>query len=110
MKVWRAFRAMLGAAARDPLWALFAVPLNLFRAGKCVLSTILAGGLVLFVLTLVANWITGQLGFKGQRDPPKSRPPSQHQEPDCPADRDSQQCNDENELPTQRVPQIRERT
>jgi len=65
MKVWRAFRNMLCAAARDPLWALSAVPLNLFRAGKYVLGTVLAGGLVLFVLALAANWITGKLGFKG---------------------------------------------
>ena len=64
MIAWRAFRNMLRAAARDPAWALAAVPLGLFRGAKYVLGTILAAGIVLFVLSLVAGWITGKLGGK----------------------------------------------
>jgi type IV secretion system protein VirD4 len=64
MKSARAFRNMVRAVARDPVWALSAIPLNLIRAARYVFGTVLAGGLVLFVLALVANWITGKLGFK----------------------------------------------
>jgi type IV secretion system protein VirD4 len=64
MKVMRAFRNMLAAAARDPAWALAAIPLNLFRGAKYIFGTILAAGIVLFVLSLVAGWIIGKLGFK----------------------------------------------
>ncbi len=64
MKRARPFRNMLRAVARDPAWALAAIPLNLFRGAKYVLGLILAGGFVLLVLSLVAGWITGKLGFK----------------------------------------------
>ncbi len=63
MIAWRAFRNMLRAAARDPAWALVAIPLNLFRGAKYVLGTLLACVFVLLVLSLLFRLITEKLGF-----------------------------------------------
>lgn len=64
MKTARAFRNMLVAAGRDPAWALAAIPLNLVRGARYAFGTALAAVIVLFVLSLVAGWITGKLGGK----------------------------------------------
>ncbi len=39
MKVWRAYRNMLRAAARDPVWALSAIPLVLFAPERVAVAT-----------------------------------------------------------------------
>ena len=61
---WRAFRNMLRAAARDPLWAIIALVSAPFLLWRPVLG---AAGIILLVLLVVGvggEFALGQLGFQ----------------------------------------------
>lgn len=48
MIAWRAFRNMLRAAARDPVWAIIAIALAPFRVFRHLFGTLIILGLVIF--------------------------------------------------------------
>lgn len=52
---WRAFKNMMRRAASDPLWALIAIIVSPFRAGKYLLSSLLFVAFIMFVLLFVLN-------------------------------------------------------
>lgn len=58
-----AFRNMMRAAARDPIWALVTVLLSPIRAGKYLFGVLFVTTLVLFVMTAVALLISHFLGL-----------------------------------------------
>lgn len=60
----RAFRNMLRAAARDPVWAIVAIALSPVRAGKYLFGMIVAVLILLFALAVGANLLTHALGFR----------------------------------------------
>ncbi|MEY2336416.1 type IV secretory system conjugative DNA transfer family protein [Acidithiobacillus ferrianus] len=64
MIAWRAFRNMLRAAARDPVWAIVSIVLSPIRAGKYMFGMIVATLIVLFVLSIGADLLSHVLGFR----------------------------------------------
>ena len=52
---WRAFKNMLRRAVRDPLWAIVAIIVSPFRAGKYLLQSLFLVFIVILVLGFVLN-------------------------------------------------------
>lgn len=63
MIVWNAFRNMLRAAARDPVWAIVAVALAPFRAGRYLIGVLVFTVVVAFLLAIGVELLNQALGF-----------------------------------------------
>jgi type IV secretion system protein VirD4 len=59
---WRAFRNMLRMAGHDPLWAIVAVVIGPFRAGRYVFRAGVAFFLVIIVVGIGLQYVMGALG------------------------------------------------
>ncbi len=63
MLIWRALQNMMRAAARDPVWALTAIALGPFRAGRYLLGVVVLFFIVAIVLTAGASLLIYLLGI-----------------------------------------------
>ncbi|AGI10517.1 type IV secretory system conjugative DNA transfer family protein [Xanthomonas citri] len=68
MIAWRAFRNMLRAAARDPIWAVIAIVIGPFRAAKHVFGVLIIAMLVMLVLGLGTELLADMIGL-GPKNP-----------------------------------------
>ncbi|NLH98734.1 MAG: type IV secretory system conjugative DNA transfer family protein, partial [Chthonomonadales bacterium] len=66
MIAWRAFRNMLRAAARDPVWAIVAIILGPFRAAKYVFGVLIVALLVMLVLGFGTELLGNALGLSAR--------------------------------------------
>lgn len=64
MIVWQSFLNMLRAAARDPIWAIVAIVLSPFRAGKYLAGALLFTGLIAVALLVAVEMATTSFGFR----------------------------------------------
>ncbi|WP_050452577.1 type IV secretory system conjugative DNA transfer family protein [Candidatus Burkholderia verschuerenii] len=60
---WAAFKNMLRAAARDPVWALVTLALSPVRAGKYLLGVLILTFVVVFALVCGAELLSSALGL-----------------------------------------------
>jgi len=66
MIAWRAFRNMLRAAARDPVWAIVAIILGPFRAAKYVFGVLIVALLVMLLLGFGTELLGNALGLSAK--------------------------------------------